>query len=852
MEGCLAINPLGRKGGLALFWEMKDDVVIKSYSQWHINAFVKGGGDGSWLFIGFYGHPDASKRWQLWELLKQLSPPEGGAWCVARDFNEVLSQNEKWEGNRREEKLISGFREALETNKLVDVGMSGNFFTWNNRHSDHTFTKERLNRYVVNKEWINLFGTVKVEGLTASTSDHHPIMLSVRKERRCFSQRQSSFKFEASWIREEECEGLIRTVWDVTSQAGREPLVCVLDMLRKCGSKLRGTFKRRDSERCNDIEQLNSRIKELQDREGPHNSTELHSLQKERRKKNQISSVVDAASKLKVRNEEVVEAFRQYYTELISKTLANRLKLVLDKIIAKNQSAFIPGTLILDNIIVAYETLHSMKTRSKGKGGSMALKMDISKAYDRVEWNFLKAVMQRMGFRPGDVIYPSRGIRQGDPISPYLFLLCAEGLSSLINAAEAKGETRGMAVARGSIRVSHLLFADDCIIFARAKWHKWMKVKEILRAKYYKNYDVLSSNLGYGPSMIWRSIWGSLKLLKEGLVWRVDNGLSIKVWGDKWLPSKPSHRVQSPIKHLNDEAKVAELIGNGGRWDVETVKATFTKEEAEVICNIPLSYTGLEDKRIWAYSKNGCFSVRSVYHLDLNRKKDWKWESSDNLYRRKVVEKPICPICLREDETVCHALWSYPAAMDVWAEKESPVQKWKSSEMDLVAVWKKLLAELPLEMVELVQAKSSLNEFQQAQQKGVERAEIAAVGRRLVKWEASGNGFVKVNWDAAFKADQRRMGAGVVIRDKEGNVQVSLCLPIDYVQSVVVVEVAALWRALCLCVELNIHKAIFEGDSLEVIKAVNNREECLEWHGQIIEDITKIFCMHPNWILKHT
>lgn len=55
------------------------------------------------------------------------------------------------------------------------------------------------------------------------------------------------------------------------------------------------------------------------------------------------------------------------------------------------------------------------------------------------------------------------------------------------------------------------------------------------------------------------------------------------------------------------------------------------------------------------------------------------------------------------------------------------------------------------------QAKSSLNEFQQAQQKGEERVETTAVGRRLVKWEAPSDGFVKVNWDAAFKADHRRM-----------------------------------------------------------------------------------------------
>jgi hypothetical protein len=83
--------------------------------------------------------------------------------------------------------------------------------------------------------------------------------------------------------------------------------------------------------------------------------------------------------------------------KLIAKVLANRLKKILPIIISKNKSAFIPETLITDNIMLAYEALHTMQPWMKKKGGYMVLKLDMSKAYDRVEWDFLEAIMKKMG-----------------------------------------------------------------------------------------------------------------------------------------------------------------------------------------------------------------------------------------------------------------------------------------------------------------------------------------------------------------------------------------------------------------------------------------------------------------------
>eukprot|EP00253_Pinus_taeda_P014252 PITA_14252 len=170
--------------------------------------------------------------------------------------------------------------------------------------------------------------------------------------------------------------------------------------------------------------------------------------------------------------------------KVITKMIANRLKIFLPKIIPDNQGGFIKGRQLVDNFVLVQEAIHSSQHRRE-KG--MVIKLDLANAFDRVRHKFLFDVMYKLGFgqslikwikacisdpwiaplvngREADLFKASRGLRQGFPLSPLLFIIQASALSFYLNKKQHDQPIPGMCIAIGVKCINHALFADDTLL----------------------------------------------------------------------------------------------------------------------------------------------------------------------------------------------------------------------------------------------------------------------------------------------------------------------------------------------------------------------------------------------------
>lgn len=186
--------------------------------------------------------------------------------------------------------------------------------------------------------------------------------------------------------------------------------------------------------------------------------------------------------------------------KIISKVLANRLKGVLESIIGSHQSAFVPGRIIFDNILLSHELVKGYQR--KNISPRCMIKVDIQKAYDSVEWPFVRQMLDALGFphrfsnwimeclttvaytiNVNEELVESfaarRGLRQGDPISPYLFVICMEYLNRSLLELRSKKEFHYHPRCR-KFDVTHVCFADYLLLFSRGDVSSVQHIMDIL------------------------------------------------------------------------------------------------------------------------------------------------------------------------------------------------------------------------------------------------------------------------------------------------------------------------------------------------------------------------------------
>lgn len=267
--------------------------------------------------------------------------------------------------------------------------------------------------------------------------------------------------------------------------------------------------------------------------------------------------------------------------------------------------------------------------------------------------------------------------------------------------------------------------------------HPTSLVVQVMHAKYFPRGNFLDSNLGSNLLCMEEHLEGK-KLIREGIIWRVGDDQSIKIWEDQWIPSPSTYMIQSPNRTLPHDARVCSLIDEDQKWwNTPLLHELFSNDEVEKICSLILCPGGQPNTLIWKGTRNGEFSVRSAYHLALDilargrgacssgEKSEGIWNkvwnvkgpkvvqlflwkacynilpTKTNLFQRQVSPNPLCPLRGRVEETTGHILWSYPSVRDVWMECSRKIQKLPCVEDGFIHIFERILEKLDEAEVQL-------------------------------------------------------------------------------------------------------------------------------------------------------
>ena len=395
-----------------------------------------------------------------------------------------------------------------------------------------------------------------------------------------------------------------------------------------------------------------------------------------------------------------------------------------------------------------------------------------------------------------------------------------------------------------------------------------------------------------------KSILRGRVIIQRGAIWRIRSGEKINIWQRRWLPRKhPPWLLHCPIESFENHS-VDSLIDPITRsWNEEMVDGLFGVEDAEMIKKIPFGRSVAEDTLYWPYFASGHYTCRSGYRFlkeesellaypqapPVCDKKVWKaiwkmqvlpkirnfiWRACRNalptkqaLMRWKIVVDPICERCKLDVEDAKHALWSCLELDVVWAdqvlwnfrqevgfsgvkdllswmvEKGTPLEQFAFTAWSVWSQRNKVRLNLQSSLLHQVaeQARTMFAQYQAPTRSAELQLGSRGIGR--TRWSPPQVGFVKINFDGAVFDSSHSSGVGAVIRNHNGAVMAFCAEKLNRVYRVEEIEAVVALKALQLASNLGFQKAILEGDSLGLIKALEAEDHNLSPWGLLLEDV---------------